>query len=46
MVTDTAFLRDRAYHTPEDKPAHLDYARMASVVEGLVEVVRKLATAS
>lgn len=43
MVTDTAFLRYREYHTPEDTPDRLDYARMASVVEGLVAVVRDLA---
>ena len=46
MVTDTAFLRYREYHTPEDLPDRLDYARMASVVEGLVEVARDLATGS
>lgn len=34
-VTDTAFLRYRHYHTPEDTPEKLDYPRMARVVGGL-----------
>jgi hypothetical protein len=46
MVTDTAFLRYREYHTPGDTPDRLDYPRMASVVQGLVAVVRELAPAS
>ncbi|MBO6938815.1 MAG: M28 family peptidase [Deltaproteobacteria bacterium] len=35
MVTDTAFLRNRAYHTSEDTPDRLDYGRMAMVVDGV-----------
>lgn len=35
MITDTAFNRYAAYHTAEDMPEKLDYARMAQVVEGL-----------
>ena len=42
MITDTAFYRNRRYHTAADLPATLDYARMAHVVEGLEEVVREL----
>ncbi len=30
MVTDTAFFRNLAYHTPEDTPDRLDYPRMAA----------------
>jgi Zn-dependent M28 family amino/carboxypeptidase len=46
MVTDTALFRYREYHTAEDTPDRLDYVRMASVVEGLVPVVRELAGSS
>lgn len=35
MVTDTAYLRNRAYHTPGDTPERLDYERMAEVVNGV-----------
>jgi hypothetical protein len=35
MVTDTAFLRNARYHTAEDTPETLDYARMAEVVKGV-----------
>jgi hypothetical protein len=35
MVTDTAFYRNARYHTPEDLPETLDYARMAEVVKGV-----------
>ena len=34
MVTDTAFLRNHAYHTADDTPDRLDYERMAAVVDG------------
>ena len=34
-VTDTAFLRYRHYHTPEDTPEKLVYPRMAQVVAAL-----------
>lgn len=39
MVTDTAPYRNPNYHEASDRPATLDYARMAQVVEGLVGVV-------
>ena len=39
MVTDTAFFRNEAYHTEDDTPDRLDYARMAKVVEAVVQVV-------
>ncbi|HET8646621.1 MAG TPA: M28 family peptidase [Vicinamibacteria bacterium] len=43
MVTDTAHLRNPAYHTGADTPDTLDYVRMAGVVEGLAGVVLELA---
>jgi hypothetical protein len=46
MVTDTAVFRDATYHTALDLPAHLDYERMAKVVEGLIPVVEDLAGGS
>lgn len=39
MVTDTAFYRNKAYHTPEDTADRLDYGRMAKVVDGVRAVV-------
>ncbi len=42
MVTDTAFYRNDRYHTKDDTPETLDYARMAKVVTGVVEAVRSL----
>lgn len=35
MVTDTAFYRNKAYHTPQDTADRLDYRRMAQVVDGV-----------
>ncbi len=35
MVTDTAFFRNPRYHTADDRPETLDYARMAEVVRGV-----------
>ena len=35
MITDTAFYRNRAYHTAEDTADRLDYTRMARVVDAL-----------
>lgn len=35
MITDTAFYRNRAYHTAGDTADRLDYNRMARVVDGL-----------
>lgn len=32
MLTDTAFYRNKAYHTPQDTADRLDYRRMAEVV--------------
>ncbi|THB65495.1 MAG: M28 family peptidase [Desulfovibrio sp.] len=43
MVTDTAFKRNRNYHTPGDTPDTLDYDRMARVVHGMARVVADLA---
>ncbi len=42
MVTDTAFFRNRNYHTPDDTPDTLDYRRMALVVEGVFAAVKAL----
>ncbi len=42
MITDTAFFRYGDYHTREDTVDKLDYGRMATVVEGIGCVVRKL----
>jgi hypothetical protein len=44
MVTDTAPFRNPHYHQATDTPETLDYARLARVTEGLVAVVKKLAT--
>ncbi len=35
MVTDTSFLRNRHYHSPDDTADTLDYGRMANVVEAV-----------
>lgn len=43
MVTDTAFYRYAAYHTPADTPEKLDYERLARVVSGLVPTILELA---
>jgi Zn-dependent M28 family amino/carboxypeptidase len=45
MVTDTAFHRYPHYHTAQDTPEKLDYARMARVVEGLARTLDRLASA-
>ena len=39
MVTDTAFYRNPRYHTENDTPDTLDYARMAKVVAGVRRAV-------
>jgi Zn-dependent M28 family amino/carboxypeptidase len=39
MVTDTAFYRNKAYHTREDTWERLDYARMAHVVTAVAAAV-------
>ncbi len=41
MVTDTAFYRNKNYHSPTDLPETLDYSRMAKVVEGLAAAVEE-----
>jgi Zn-dependent M28 family amino/carboxypeptidase len=43
MVTDTAFFRYPWYHTSEDTPEKLDYARLAQVTAGLCGAVAALA---
>jgi hypothetical protein len=35
MITNTAFYRNFAYHSAQDTPERLDYARMAQVVQGV-----------
>src|SRR5262249_3579536 len=44
MITDTAFYRNRNYHTAQDTAEKLDYKRMAMVVEGAYATVVDLAT--
>lgn len=39
MVTDTAFYRNKNYHTAQDTPGTLDYQRMAMVVQGVYAAV-------
>ena len=43
MITDTAFYRNRNYHTEQDTAEKLDYKRMAMVVEGVYAIVSELA---
>ena len=43
MITDSAFYRNRNYHTAEDTAEKLDYKRMAMVVEGVYAAVVDLA---
>jgi len=40
MVTDTAPFRYDYYHTPQDTPDRVDYARLARVVSGLAAMIR------
>jgi hypothetical protein len=42
MVTDTAFYRNKAYHTDGDTADKLDYNRMAKVVVAVFEAVRDM----
>jgi Zn-dependent M28 family amino/carboxypeptidase len=44
MITDTAFYRNRHYHSAHDTAEKLDYKRMAMVVEGVYAAVVELAT--
>ncbi len=46
MVTDTAFYRNLAYHTPQDTPDRLDYTRMAWAVAAVEQAVLALAGGS
>lgn len=39
MLTDTAFYRNKNYHTADDTPEKLDYARMAEVVRGVYYLI-------
>lgn len=39
MITDTAFYRNRNYHSAQDTPEKLDYQRMAMVIEGVYAAV-------
>jgi len=43
MITDTAFYRNRNYHTEHDTAEKLDYKRMGMVVEGVFAAVVKTA---
>jgi Zn-dependent M28 family amino/carboxypeptidase len=43
MITDTAFYRNRNYHTARDTAEKLDYKRMAMVVEAVYAAVVELA---
>ena len=43
MITDSAFYRNRNYHTEHDTAEKLDYKRMAMVVEGVYAAVNELA---
>lgn len=43
MITDTAFYRYEHYHRPTDTFEKLNYDNIATVVEGLEEVIRELA---
>jgi Zn-dependent M28 family amino/carboxypeptidase len=43
MVTDTALYRDPHYHSADDRPEHIDYARLALVVDGLARVIAEQA---
>ncbi len=43
MITDTAFNRNRDYHTEGDTPEKLDYRRMAQVVQGAEWAMREIA---
>ena len=43
MVTDTAFMRNPYYHSADDRPETLDYQRMATVVDGVLNAVLHLA---
>lgn len=39
MITDTAFFRNKAYHTAQDTPDRLNYVKMAEVVNGVYTMI-------
>ena len=43
MITDTAFYRNKNYHTGGDIPSTLDYKQMAMVVQGVYASIRAFA---
>jgi Zn-dependent M28 family amino/carboxypeptidase len=45
MVTDTALYRDPNYHTAQDTPDKIDYARLTAVTQGLCGAIAALADA-
>ncbi len=45
MITDTAFYRYPHYHEETDTPDKLDYERLGVLTSGLIDVMKKLATA-
>jgi Zn-dependent M28 family amino/carboxypeptidase len=46
MITDTAFYRNRAYHTNDDRAERLNYEKMAQVAYGVFDYVVKLSNES
>ena len=44
MITDTALFRYQYYHSHQDVPDRIDYERMARVVVGISQIIRKLST--
>ncbi len=42
MVCDTAFMRNKHYHTEEDTPDKLDWTRFTKVTEGLTKAIMDL----
>jgi Zn-dependent M28 family amino/carboxypeptidase len=46
MITDTAFYRNKAYHTGLDRVERLDYEKMAQVVYGVFDYVVRLSNDS
>ena len=42
MITDSAFYRNRRYHTAQDTAGRLDYTRMGQAVQGVFAAVKAL----
>jgi hypothetical protein len=42
MVTNTAFYRNKNYHTKHDTPDRLDYQRMGKVVLGVHAAIKSV----